>query len=162
MKKDKIIREQLLALLHGGNAHMSFGDAVSRFPLKEINRRLPNASYTVWQMLEHMRIAQWDILEFIVNPDHRSPDFPEGYWPKVDEMATVARWKKTIKDYHKDLRSLERLVRDKKTDLFKPIPHAKEYTIFREVLLIADHNAYHTGELTAVRRVLNMKPVKEY
>ena len=162
MEKDRLIREQLLALLHGGNAHMSFDDAVSGFPPKDINKRLPNASYTVWHLLEHIRIAQRDILGFIVNPDHVSPDFPGGYWPGEDEMATASQWKKTVRDFRADLKSIEGLVKDPKTDLFSPIPHAKDYTIFRELLLVADHNAYHTGELVTLRRVLSMKPIKEY
>ena len=96
---DRIIREQLLAVLRGGNAHMSFAEAVSGFPLKEINRRLPNASYTVWHLLEHMRIAQWDILEFVRNPRHISPEFPAGYWPNPDEVATATQWRKTIREF---------------------------------------------------------------
>jgi hypothetical protein len=161
-KADTQLRKELLALLQGGNAHMSFDDAVSGFPMKEINRRLPNASYTVWHLLEHMRIAQWDILGFVINPDHLSPEFPDGYWPKVDEMATAAQWKRTVKGIRDDLKAVEKLVEDPKTDFFRPIPHAKDYTILREVLLVADHNAYHVAELVTLRRVLNMKPIKEY
>jgi hypothetical protein len=162
MNADKVLREQLCALLKGGNAHMGFSDAVSGFPLKDINRRLPNASYTVWHLLEHMRIAQWDILEFIKNPEHVSPDFPDGYWPKPDEMATPAQWKKTIKEFNSDLAAFVGLVKDPKTDFFNSIPHARDYTIFREALLAADHNAYHIAEMVAIRRLLGLKPIKEY
>lgn len=159
---DKIIREQLYALLNGGNAHMGFADAVSGFPLKEINRRLPNASYTVWQLLEHMRIAQWDILEFVRNTDYVSPEFPAGYWPKPDEMATAAQWKRTIREFSSGLEAFGDLVKNPETDFFSPIPHAKGYTVFREVLLAADHNAYHVAEIVTIRRVLGLKPIKEY
>ena len=162
MNTDKIIREQLLGLLNAGNAHMSFGDAVSGFPLKEINRRLPNASYTVWHLLEHIRIAQWDILEFVRNPHHISPEFPAGYWPGEDRMATASPWKKTIKGFLEDLKAVEKLVKDPRADFFGPIPHAKDYTLFLEILTLADHNAYHVGEFVTLRRVLNMKPIKEY
>jgi hypothetical protein len=162
MNADKVIRDQLLALLRAGNAHMSFSDAVSGFPLKEINRRLPNASYTVWHLLEHTRIAQWDILEFVRNPRHISPEFPAGYWPREDRMATASQWKKTIKGFLNDLKAVEKLVKDPRTDFFSPIPHAKDYTLFLEILTLADHNAYHVGELVTLRRVLNMKPIKEY
>jgi len=162
METDKIIRGQFYDLLKGGNAHMSFADAVSGFPLREINRRLPNASYTVWHLLEHMRIAQWDILEFVMNPDHVSPEFPGGYWPKPDEMATAARWRRTIKEFSADLAAFEDLVKNPKTDFFTPIPHARAYSIFREVLLAADHNAYHTAEIVTIRRLLGLKPIKEY
>jgi len=162
MKADKVIREELVALLRGGNAHMGFTDAVSGFPMKEINRRLPNASYTVWHLLEHMRIAQWDILEFVRNPDHVSPEFPEGYWPGPDETATASQWKKTVRGFSDDLDSFEKLVKNPETDFFSPIPHAEDYTIFREVLLAADHNAYHVAEIVTIRRLLNLKPIKEY
>jgi hypothetical protein len=159
---DRVLREQLLALLEGGQAHMSFEDAVAGFPLKEINRQVPNGSYTIWHLLEHMRISQWDILQFVVDPDYVSPPFPEGYWPKADEMVTAGRWRKTVAGIRNDLAAVEELVRSPKTDFFGPIPHAPDYTIFREVLLVADHNAYHTSELVTLRRVLNLKPVKEY
>lgn len=156
------LRKELLALLRGGNAHMSFDDAVSAFPMKGINRRVPNASYTVWHLLEHMRIAQWDILQFVINPGHVSPEFPDGYWPGVDEVASVAQWKKTVKGFRDDLKKLEKLVSNPKTDFFDPIPHAEDYNVFREVLLVADHNAYHVAELVTLRRVMDMKPIKEY
>ena len=159
---DKALRDELLALLRGGNAHMSFNAAVSGFPMDEINRQVPQGTYRVWHLLEHMRIAQWDILEFVRNPGHVSPDFPSGYWPRPDETATPAAWKKTVKAFQTDLKGFEELVADAKTDLFKPIPHAKEYAVVREVLLAADHNAYHLGEFVSIRRILNLKPIKEY
>ena len=162
MDTDSIIRKELHSLLKGGNAHMTFDNAVSDFPMKDINKRVPNGSYTVWHLLEHMRIAQWDIVGFVRNPDHVSPGFPDGYWPRVDEMATPALWNESIKGVRDDLKAAMELVRDAQTDLFSPIPHAKDYTIFREMLLVADHNAYHIAELVSLRRVLNMKPIKEY
>ena len=162
MKEHKILQEELRALLKGGNAHMAFDDAVSGFPLKEINRRLPNASYTVWHLLEHMRIAQWDILGFVRDPHHISPDFPDGYWPRPDKTASAAGWRKTIKDFSADLSAVEELVLNPETDFFGPIPHAKKYNVLRELLLIADHNAYHVAELVTLRRVLGMNPIKEY
>jgi hypothetical protein len=161
-KADQVLREQLLALLEGGQAHMGFEDAVKGFPMKEINHPVPNASYTVWHALEHMRITQWDILRFVVDPDYVSPDFPSGYWPKKGEEATSAQWKKTVEQIRNDLEAVKGLVQDPKTDFFGPIPHAPDYTVLREVLLVADHNAWHTAELVTLRRVLNLKPVKEY
>ncbi|MGA2192563.1 MAG: DinB family protein [Nitrospirota bacterium] len=162
MDSDKIIRKELLSLLGGGEAHMGFDDAVSGFPMKDINNNVPNGSYTVWHLLEHMRIAQWDILDFVRNPDHVSPEFPDGYWPGADEKATPAKWKKTVEGIRADLKALEAIVKDPKTDFFGPIPHAKGYTVFREMLLVADHNSFHVGEFVSLRRALNMKPVKEY
>jgi hypothetical protein len=159
---EKVLREELLALIRGGNAHMAFEDAVSGFPVKDINMKVPNSSYTVWHLLEHMRICQWDILEFVRNPGHVSPDFPVGYWPPPAEAATPGRWRKSIKEFLADLASVADIVNDPKTDFFGPIPHAKGYTVLREILLVADHNAFHVGELVALRRALDMKPVKEY
>jgi hypothetical protein len=162
MNRDDVLREQLLALLRGGNAHMSFESAVSGFPMEEINRHVPQGTYKVWHLLDHMRIVQWDILEFVRNPAYVSPDFPDGYWPRSDETATPAKWNKIVKAFQTDLSAVEAVVKDPKTDFFGPIPHAKDYTVFRELLLVADHNSYHVGELVSLRRVLNMKPIKEY
>ncbi len=158
MKADAVIRKELLALLSGGNAHMEFDEALDRFPIREINTKAPNVPYTPWHFLEHVRIAQWDILEFIRNPDHVSPDYPEGYRPSPDKEADAAQWKKTIKGFRADLKALENIVKDEKTDFFAPIPHAKDYTIFREILLAADHNAYHIGEFAMLRQVLDIWP----
>lgn len=159
---DRVLREQLLALLEGGQAHMDFDDAVAGFPMKEINHHVPNASYTVWHALEHMRIAQWDIRHFVEDPDHVSPDFPGGYWPKEDQEATPAQWRKTLEGIRNDLEAVKGWVKNPKTNLLEPIPHALDYTVLREVLLVADHNAWHTSELVTLRRILDLKPVKEY
>ena len=162
MNTDKVLRKELIALLKGGNAHMGFDSAVAGFPMKQINTRVPNGSYTVWHLLEHMRIAQWDILEFVRNPDHVSPDFPDGYWPDAEAMASPELWNRTIKAIKADLRGVQEIVRNPHTDFFNPIPHAKAHTVFREILLVADHNAFHVSEMVALRRVLNLKPVREY
>ena len=157
---DQIVREQLLHLLRGGNAHMSFDQAVADFPLEAINRQPPNVSYTPWHLIEHLRIAQWDILEFIRNPDHISPDWPKGYWPGPDVRANSTQWEKTIQLFRADLKAIQDLVADSNTDLYAPIPHAQTYTIFREILLVTDHNAYHIGELAILRQILGIWPSK--
>ncbi len=157
MKPDAVIREQLFALLRGGNAHMSFDEVVEKFPLGKINAKLPNFTYTPWRLLEHMRIVQWDILEFVKTPGHVSPDYPSGYWPPEESTATGPQWKKTITAFRAGLKSAQELVKNPGTDFFSPIPHAKDYTVFREMLLIADHNAYHIGEIAAMRRVMNIR-----
>jgi hypothetical protein len=151
---DKVLREQLLALLRGGNAHLGFDDAIANFPPEHINSKPPNVSYTPWHLLEHIRIAQRDILEFVRNPKHVSPQWPEGYWPVPDEQADEARWQQTIDEFKADLQAVEELVKDPQTDFFGPIPHAPDYTVFREVLLVADHNAYHIGEFAILRQVM--------
>jgi hypothetical protein len=153
-----MMRDQLLALLQGGNAHMSFDQAVADFPLAYFNRQPPHVSYTPWHLLEHIRLAQWDILEFIRNPAHVSPDWPEGYWPARDEQADETRWQQTLTAFRADLEALQALVMDPQTDLFAPIPHAPGYTIFREILVVADHNAYHIGEFAILRQVMGTWP----
>ncbi|MFQ5436216.1 MAG: DinB family protein [Anaerolineae bacterium] len=158
MNSDKVLREQLLALLRGGNAHLGFENAIAEFPPAHINTRPPNVPYTPWHLLEHIRIAQWDILEFIRNPDHVSPKWPQGYWPPQDAKADEVDWEKTIRDFRAGLQTLQDIVRDPATDFFAPIPHAKSYTIFREILLVADHNAFHIGEFSILRQVMETWP----
>ncbi|HEX6383919.1 MAG TPA: DinB family protein [Anaerolineae bacterium] len=158
MDSDEKVRQQLLFLLRGGNAHMTFDEAVADFPFESINQRPPNVAYTPWHILEHMRITQWDILEFIRNPGHVSPNWPAGYWPRQDEEADTGRWQKTLDDFYADLQALQDLVAEPDTDLYAPIPHANNYTIFREILLVADHNAYHIGEFAVLRQVMATWP----
>lgn len=154
MSTDHVLREQLLALLRGGHAHMSFDDAVAQFPIAHINDHPPHVPYTPWHLLEHLRIAQWDILEFIRNPAHVSPPWPEGYWPQREARADAQAWDHTIAAFQADLRALQALVADPATDLAAPLSHAPEYTILREILVVADHNAYHIGEFAILRQVM--------
>lgn len=154
MSTDAVVREQLLQLLRGGNAHMGFDQAIDGFPLEFINSRPPNVPYSPWQLLEHVRIAQWDILEFVRNPDHVSPAWPEGYWPPKDEEADPARWQQTIEAFRSDMADLEAMAVDPAMDLYADLPHAEGYTVLREILLVADHNAYHIGEFAILRQVM--------
>lgn len=159
-ERDDVMRQQLLALLRGGNAHMPFDAAVADFPMAYINTSAPNVPYTPWHLLEHVRIAQWDILEFIRNPDHVSPDWPEGYWPARDATTDEAGWQTTIDAFHADIEALEAIVTDPNTDLLAAIPHAPDYTVFREIVLVADHNAYHIGEFAILRQVMETWPAE--
>lgn len=161
MGSDKLVRDQLIELLDGGNSHMGFEAVIKDFPLLHINSLAPEVPYSPWHFLEHMRIAQWDILEFIRNPDHISPDYPAGYRPGAGEKADEARWHKTVSDFRKDLHILRHMITDPATDLYEPLPHAPDYTIFREILVVADHNSYHTGELAMLRQVLGLWPADE-
>ena len=156
-KADQKFRDELIALLNGGNAHMGFEDAIAGFPIKAINDRAPHVNHTFWHLLEHMRRAQYDILEFIRNPDYISPDYSE-FWPVAELEATAGQWKKTISEICSDMKAAIKIVKDPETNFFSPIPHAKDYNIFREILLIADHNAYHIAELLALRQVMNISP----
>ena len=154
MSSDQIVRDQLLALLIGGNAHMTFEQAVADFPAEHFNTKPINVTYTPWHILEHLRIAQWDILEFIRNPDHVSPQWPVGYWPHPDESADQEGWDKTTSSFLSNLGSLRNIIKDPDIDLYAPIPHAADYTIFREILVVSDHNAYHIGEFAILRQVM--------
>jgi len=156
MKKndDEVLREQVAALLRGGNAHAVFKDAVAGLPQNLRGAKRKELPYTPWQLLEHMRIAQWDILEFSRNPRHVSPEFPAGYWPASEAPPSDAAWEESVRAFEKDLRALERLVKNPATNLCAPIPHGQGQTILREALLAADHNAYHIGQLVLVRRLL--------
>ncbi len=158
MDIEKTIREQLLKLLRGGQAHIDFAQAIERFPLGSINTPLPGSDYTAWRLLEHIRIAQWDILEFIRNPGHVSPPWPAGYWPTKVEMADPNKWKQTISSFQEDLQAMQAIVEDAHTDLFTSLPHAEGYTILREVLVLADHNAYHMGEFGLLSQALETWP----
>lgn len=154
MSSDQVLRQQLLALLRGGNAHMTFDQAVAGFPMEHINTHPPHVPYTPWHLLEHLRIAQWDILEFVRNPGHVSPDWPEGYWPTQDAQATPEQWEETLATFRADLQTMMKIVEDPEMEFFNPLPHAPGYNIFREVLLVADHNAYHVGEFAILRQVM--------
>lgn len=155
---ENILRREVVALLESENAHMGFDEVVKDFPLDRINSKTAATPYSAWHFIEHMRIAQRDILDFIRDPDHRSPNYPDGYRPRTDAVADEKTWRQTIEGFKKDLSSLVKLAKDPKTDLFGPIPHAPKYTIFRELLVVADHNAYHLGELALLRQELNAWP----
>jgi hypothetical protein len=148
------VREQTLSLLRGGNAHVTLDDAVKNFPEDLRGKKPKGAEHTPWEVLEHLRIAVWDILEFSRDAKHVSPKWPSEYWPKTAKPPSSAAWKKSIASIKKDLKAMEDLVEDPKTDLHAPIPHGTGQTIFREALLVADHNAYHIGELVLLRRLL--------
>ena len=153
-QKDDSVRKHVLYLLREGGAHMSFNDFVGSFPADLCNRKIDGLPYTAWQVLEHMRLAQWDILEFSRDASHVSPEFPKGYWPNPEDPGTPALWQKTIDEFQRDLQKLEALVEDPSTDLYAKIPHGDGQTILRQALLTADHNAYHLGVLTVMARIL--------
>ena len=148
------VREQIINLLKGGQAHLTLDDTLKGFPEKLRGVKPPGAPHSAWQLLEHLRIAQLDILEFSRDAKHVSPKWPEGYWPTSDKPPTDAQWKKCVSAIKKDLQTMQRLVEDPRTDLYSKIPHGTGQNILREALLIADHNAYHLGQLLLVRRLL--------
>jgi hypothetical protein len=153
------LRQHLVSLLEDGNAHASFDDSVKNLPPKCRGVRPQSANgdllpYSAWELLEHIRIAQWDILEFSRNPKHKSPDWPKGYWPQSPEPPTATAWDKSVKQIRAEAKEFIALINNPMTDLHAKIPWGDGQTILREVFLVADHNAYHIGELIAVRRML--------
>jgi DinB superfamily len=148
------VREQVIKLLQGGQAHVTFDDVIKDFPSKLRGAKPDGAPYTAWQLLEHMRIAVWDILEFSRDAKHVSPAWPEGYWPKAEKPPSDVAWNKSIASIKKDLAAMQKLVENPKTDLYEKIPHGTGQNILREALLVADHNAYHIGQLLLLRRIL--------
>ena len=158
MNKDQALREHLLYLLQGGGAHLDFEATVADLPAELRGARAAGAPHTPWRLVEHMRIAQWDILEFSRNPKHVSPSFPDGYWPKGDAPPNEEAWDRSLAAFRSDLKAMQDLVANPSTDLFARIPHGEGQTILREALLVADHNAYHLGQLVMLRRVLGAWP----
>lgn len=152
--QDKALREHVLYLLGGGGAHAKFTDVIRHLPAKLRGVKSENLPHTAWMLLEHMRLAQWDILEFSRNSKHASPAWPRGYWPKSEAPANAAAWEKSVKEFRADLKAMMQLVEDPKTDLFARIPWGDGQTILREALLVADHNAYHLAQILDVRRLL--------
>lgn len=158
MGDDKILREHVRYLLRGGGAHVDFEAAIAGLPSQLRGKKPAGLPHTPWQLLEHMRIAQWDILEFSINPKHVSPDFPSGYWPNSDAPPDSRAWDKSVAGFRRDLKAMRKLVSAPSTDLLARIPHGDGQTILREALLVADHNAYHLGQLVTVRRLLGAWP----
>ena len=154
MATDKPVREHLLKLLEGGHAHVTFEAAVKGLPVALRGKRPKGAEHSPWEILEHLRIATWDILEFSRDAKHVSPKWPEGYWPKSPKPPNAKAWAKSVQAVNADIKAMSKLVAADSTDLYAPIPHGDGQTIMREALLIADHNAYHIGELVLVRRLL--------
>src|ERR1700739_2540240 len=151
---DKALRDHLNYLLKGEGARPKFEAVVEDFPAELQGRKIPNFPHTAWMLLEHMRIAQWDILEFSRNPKHTSPTFPDSYWPKTGAPPSDAAWTKSIQSFHKDLKAMEDLVSNPKTDLYAPLPWGDGQTVLREAMLVADHNAYRLGQLVTLSRLL--------
>jgi len=150
----KPLRDHVVYLLKGGGAHASFDDAVKDLPEKLRAEKPDMLPHSPWMLLEHLRLAQWDILEFSRNSKHKSPNWPKGYWPKTEAPPSSAAWNKSIQQFHKDLKAMQDLVANPRTDLYARIPWGDAQTILREALLVADHNSYHLGQLVDVRRAL--------
>src|SRR4029078_1911553 len=158
MGKDpqKALREHLLYLLKGGGAHLDFEKAVKGIPPEMRGRTVAGGPHSPWRLLEHMRIAQWDILEFSRNAKHVSPDWPDGYWPQGECPPDEGAWDQAAGAFRSDLAAMCELVAEPATDLFAKIPHGDGQTILREALLVADHNAYYLGVLAVIARLVKV------
>ena len=157
-KNDQALRQHLCKLLDWHDAHIGFHQVIAHWPAELRAAKPAGAPHSAWQLLEHLRIAQWDILDFCRNPKYKELDFPAGYWPAGDTPPTDAAWERSLRAFRADLAALQKLVANPATDLFAPIPHGQGQTILREALLVADHNAYHLGQLLLLRRLLGAWP----
>ena len=149
-----LLRQHLIEVLTGGHAHATFEDAIKNLAPELRGKAPENFPHSAWMILEHLRLAQWDILEFSRDSKHVSPKWPEGYWPKSAAPANAAAWTKSVNQFRSDLKQMQELIHNPKTDLFAKIPWGDGQTILREALLVADHNAYHIAQLVDVRRLL--------
>jgi hypothetical protein len=152
--RDSSLRDHLLKLLTAEQAHVSFESAIKNLPAELSGKRPKGAQHSAWELLEHLRIAQEDILDFSVNPNYKHLAWPEGYWPKTAAPPDDKSWDKSVRAFRKNLKAFCALISDPATDLYANIPHGDGQTILREALLIADHNAYHVGQLVMVRQLL--------
>ena len=152
--QEKLLRDHVLNLLSGKGAHVEWQDAFAGIPAELQGTRAEGLPYSLWELLEHLRIAQRDILEFSRDAKHVSPEWPSGYWPASPSPPNAMAWAKSLKEFDRDLEAMKELVANPKTDLFARIPHGTGQTVLREALLVADHNAYHLGQVLTVRRLL--------
>ncbi len=152
-RRERILREHLVRLLSEEQAHAGFDSAVANFPAALRGQKIADSPHTPWQLLEHLRIAQRDILEFSRNSEHVSPSFPEGYWPSNEAPPNTMAWEKSVRAFRADLRGMIALVRNPRNDLYAPILGGQGQTLLREAMLVADHNAYHLGQLLLLRRM---------
>ncbi len=151
---DQIVRREVLHLLQGGNAHMQYEEAVKSFPVDHINDTFPGGTYTPWHLLEHLRRAQRDILDFMRDPNYHEAVWPRDFWPPEDQKATEQEWQQTIAAFEADAKSLQSIAVDVDVNLYSRIPHGNGQTVLRELLLVADHNAYHIGEFAIARQMM--------
>jgi len=151
---DKLVRIQIAEFIGTSHAHVSWKHALAGIPADVRGVKPAGSPYSLWQLLEHLRLAQWDILEFTRDSKHVSPGWPTGYWPSSEAPPSEKDWDKSLRDFEHDLNDMKDLVLDPKTDLHARIPHGTGQTVLREALLVADHNAYHLGEIVLLRRLL--------
>jgi hypothetical protein len=153
MEYDHDVRQRLVYTLKGKGAHLDYESVLIDFPAKYRGKTFPGLPYTAWQLLEHLRLAQWDILEFSKDEKHVSPKWPEGYWPPKTMPPDELAWDNSVNKFLTDLKSLQELVSDPDTNLYQKIPHGSGQNILREAILVIDHNAYHLGQMVMLRKI---------
>lgn len=153
-KESATLRTQLVEAMRGHHSHIDFDSAVKDFPVEARGAKPAGAPHTAWQLLEHMRMAQHDILEFSRNPKHKSPKWPEGYWPATEAPPDAKAWDRSVKAFQKDAREFKELAENGNQDLFKAFEHGDGQTLLREALLVATHNSYHLGQLVFLKKML--------
>lgn len=151
-----IVQEQLLNLLEGKNAHITFQKTVTDFPIDRINSLVAGVPYSPYELLEHLRITQHDILDFIINPNYKEPKWPDDYWPVKGRKVSEKDWQESIQGFLTDLESLKNIVLDPQTDFTEPLIHGPKYNIFREILIVGNHNSYHIGQLLLLKRIFSI------
>lgn len=151
----EIVRKELTRLVQGGNAHVTPADVLEEIPFSAVNRKVDQVPYSIWELVEHMRLAQWDIIDFALKPDHVTPAWPEGFWP--DQPAeSKEQFDRNVEAFLEHLDEIVSLIQSPHMQFFAPIEHAPKYTFFRQFMLLADHNAYHTGQIVMLRRQLGL------
>ncbi|HET9250842.1 MAG TPA: DinB family protein [Candidatus Eisenbacteria bacterium] len=158
MNADASLREHLVALLDWKDAHATFDKAVEGVAAEDRGKVPDGATHSIWQVVEHLRLAQRDILDFCVNAKYEEPDWPDDYWPLNPAPPSAAAWDESLAGYREDRGRMMDLAKDASTDLFARIPHGTGQTYLREILLVADHNAYHIGQIVLIRRLLGIWP----
>lgn len=156
MNTDKQLRDQLVQMIAGEHAHVSLDNALKGIPQKATGIRPDRVPYSVWQLAEHIRITQWDIVKFSSDPEHISPPWPVGYWPEKEAPEDPQAWKQCLASIRKDREMMIEMILDPETDIMKPFPYGDGQNLLREALLIIDHTSYHTGEIIVVRRLLGI------
>ena len=159
--KDKVIRNQLIGSLKGERAHISFDQAIAEFPFDLAGQQVINLEHTAWQLVYHLWFCQWDILDFMINPEYKYHEFPSGYWPKQPGPASEKIWQQTINNFRQDQRTVISMIKDPEIELSDTLPYDRKKTYFREYLILIDHNSYHIGQLVDIRMLLGV-PVRGY
>ena len=155
MNDQSRIRELLLEQLSGRNAHVDFQKAVEGLPMSELGKKPEQFPHTIWELVEHIRIAQHDIVAFSKDPEYESPEWPEGYWPDSEKPDSIEAWEESLDTVKKDHRAMKDLIKDENNDLLTPLEHGDGQTLFREAMLVVDHNSYHIGQIVQMRRVMD-------